>query len=232
MNIKIVISNTISKYNPIAIHRRKRMRKMLTNQTPSLLIPNCLGGHLFHDLGIQFCSPFVNLMMHQTDFCKFILDLNKYLNEEPVFFKHPKYNFPCAKLDDLTVHFTHYDTEADALEKWNSRKARIDFDNLFIVLMERDGLTEADIRSLAQIKARGILVFTAHPYPDIPYTCYVPSLNTNAKGTDLLKRFWWDDHKRYEDYFDFIQWFNEANGGEYNVEPYIKPYLKKMYQTE
>ncbi len=222
MDIKIRIKNAISDYNPFAILRRRKMRKALINKTPSLLVPNCLGGHLLHDLGVEFRSPFVNLMMYQTDFYKFIFDMERYLGEELVFFKHPKFTFPCAKLGELTVHFTHYETEEEARSKWNTRKGRIDFDNLFVQLVERDGLSYEQIKSLSALKVRGVMVFTENPYPDIPYTCYIPTLKNHSKGTKILKRTLWDDHKRYEEYFDFVQWFNNANGGDYNVTPFIR----------
>jgi len=115
----------------------------------TLLCPSCMGGELFHDLGLRFCSPTINLMMLQTDFVKFVTHFDEYMAKEFEFFKHPEYDFPCAKLGDITVHFTHYKSKEEALEKWYARSARINRDNMFIV-------------------------FTAHPFPDIPYALYIP----------------------------------------------------------
>lgn len=62
---------------------------------------------MFHDLGLQFMSPIVNLMMTQADFVKFGLDMDVFLEQEFVFFKDTNYECPCALLGDITIHFTH-----------------------------------------------------------------------------------------------------------------------------
>ena len=82
------------------------MRKALFNTMPSVLCLNCIGGILFHDLRIQFQPPTVNLMLRQTDFMKFVLNAEFYLEQKLAFFGHPEYDFPCAHLDDITLHFT------------------------------------------------------------------------------------------------------------------------------
>lgn len=35
-------------------------RNKLTNKTPALICSNCLGGYIYHWLGLQFSSPFIN----------------------------------------------------------------------------------------------------------------------------------------------------------------------------
>lgn len=66
------ISKILSEKNPLAIARRNKMQRELKNKEVSFLCPNCIGGILFHDLGLRFLSPTVNLMMTQTDFVKFV----------------------------------------------------------------------------------------------------------------------------------------------------------------
>ena len=99
MNTKQSVKRFLYENNPLAIRRRAKMRNELTNKTPTFLCPNCIGGLLFHDLGLQFRSPTVNLMMYQTDFLKFVLHMDDYLGQELQFFKHPEYKFPCAHLE-------------------------------------------------------------------------------------------------------------------------------------
>lgn len=210
--IRQTIKRVLSENNPLAIKRRSEMRRSLTNITPSFLCPNCIGGLLFHDLGLQFRSPTVNLMMYQTDFVKFVLHLEDYLEQELRFFKHAECNFPCAQLGDVTVHFTHYHSEEEALRVWKERSKRIDRDNLFIFLEERDGLTEKEILQLGRIHARGVVIFTAHNYPDIPYALQIPKYERDGEVGNILRKSYLDGHHEYEEYFDFVKWFNEANG--------------------
>ena len=221
MSVKSSIKRVLSENNPFAIKRREKMRKALTNRNPTFLCPNCIGGLLFHDLGLQFRSPTVNLMMFQTDFAKFVLDMDNYLKQEFQFFKHPEYNFPCAHLGDITVHFTHYHSEDEAERIWRDRSTRIDKNNLFVFIEERDDLTKEDIVRLGTIQARGLVVFTANAYPDIPYALQLPKYSADGEVGNILRKSHFDEHREYEEYFDFVKWFNEANG-DFDVRPYAK----------
>lgn len=221
MSIKETAKTLLAEKNPLAIQRRAKMRAALTNTTPTFLCPNCIGGLLFHDLGLQFRSPTVNLMMYQKDFARFVLDLDHYLAQELQFFKHPEYTFPCAHLDDLTIHFTHYHSKQEAAQSWCERAKRIDRDNLFIFLEERDGLTREEMLQLGNVHARGLVIFTANACPDIPYALQIPKYASDGEVGNILAKFYWDDSREYEKYFDFVRWFNEADGN-FNISPFIK----------
>ena len=222
--IKEAINN-----NPIVISRRKKLQKKLSNTKVSLLVPDCLGGILFHDLGMRFLSPTVNLMMLQTDFLRFVLNLEQYLNGTFEFFESKEYAFPCARLKpndinarDVVVYFTHYRNEQDALTKWNERKARIDLDNIYIVIEERDGITKSDLQKLADLNVRGIVAFTCNDYKDIPYSVYLSKYHKDGEVGNVLKKNHISGKREYEKYFDFVKWFNESNGAPYDVRPFCK----------
>lgn len=221
MNTKQLIKRFLSENNPLAIRRRTNMRNKLTNKTPTFFCPNCIGGLLFHDLGLQFRSPTVNLMMYQTDFLKFVLHMDDYLSRELYFFEHPEYKFPCAHLGDITVHFTHYQSEKAAAHAWYERSKRIDINNMFVFLEERDGLTKENIVQLGNIHARGLVVFTAHAYSDIPYVLQIPKYESDGEIGNILRKSYLDGHHEYEEYFDFVKWFNEADGN-FDIRPFLK----------
>lgn len=216
------IKKLAEEYNPLVIIRRKKMRKALKNKDVTFLCPNCIGGIMFHDLGLQFKSPTVNLMMIQKDFLKFVLDMDRYLKCEFKFFKHDEYTCPCAKLDDITVHFTHYKSEKEAVDKWNSRVLRMNKDNMFIFLTERDGLTKSDIEKLRDLNVKGIAVFTANDYSDIEYTLQIQKYNSDGEVGNVLKKSIVNGSREYEKYFDFVKWFNEADGKNFNISPFVK----------
>ena len=52
MSVKETVKHLLSEKNPVAIRRRKKMREALTNTMPTFLCPNCIGGIIFHDLGL------------------------------------------------------------------------------------------------------------------------------------------------------------------------------------
>ena len=47
-----------------------------------------------------------------------------------------KINFPVGKLDDLTIYFQHYKDFNSAESKWEERKVRINYNNLFFILID------------------------------------------------------------------------------------------------
>lgn len=199
--------------------RRKKMRRGIVNRNPTLLCPNCIGGTLFHDLGFQFCSPTINLMMFQREFVRFVMNLDDYLRKDFVPCECEGYVCPCAMLGDVTVHFTHYKSFEEGVIAWKRRCARIDKDNMFVLCSERDGLTRDDMLELGKLKVRGLLVFTENSYPDIPYAMQITGMPVN----NILERTSWITRdRRYNSLFDFVGWFNNANGGDYDVSPYIK----------
>lgn len=224
MNLKIKIKNALSGYNPLAVGRRNQMKSKLVNREFSFLCPNCLGGMLLHDLGLPFMSPTVNLMMNQREFVKFVLDMNYYFSQELCFYDDPNYVCPCAALGEgnntVVIHFTHYDNQEEAEACWKKRISRIRYNNLFVFAMEKDGMTKEDIIKLGVLKVRGLVVFTAHDYPDIPYACFIPKYQNQGIVGNILVRSYINDKKEYESYFDFVKWFNEADGGDYDCSPY------------
>lgn len=225
MNSLDRIKNYIEKNNPIAQMRRKRMRKNLTNENITFLTPNCVGGILFHDLNLKFLSPTVNLMLNQKDFLQFVLNLDEYLNGEFEFYHDAEKAFPCAFLKGdgvpaINIFFTHYSTEKEALDSWNRRVERIKYDNMFIFIEERDGITKEDLLKLATLRVKGIVAFTCNNYPEIPYSVFISKYNKMGEVGNILARNYLNDSREYEKYFDFVKWFNEANGGTYNVSSY------------
>lgn len=226
MNAMDRIKNHIETWNPLAIVRRKKMRERLKNKEVTFLTPNCIGGILFHDLGLKFLSPTVNLMMTQRDFLQFVLHLKVYLDGKFDFFEDSNYSCPCAFLKaegvpDIKVHFTHYATEEDALKGWNARKERINWDNVFVFIEERDGITEEELRSLASLPAKGVVAFTCNEYTDMPYAVYLPKYHEAGEVGNILARNYVNDSREYEQYFDFVKWFNEANGGDFDVKGFV-----------
>ena len=203
------------------------MRAGLENKDFSLLCPNCLGGILMHDLGLQFRTPTVNLMMTQTDFLQFVLHLREYLGGQFRFRPDQDGECPCAdlvcgRLAPVTVWFTHYKTPEEAEKKWRERATRINLDNLFIFIEERDGITAEDLRKLASLSVRVVAAFTCHEYPDIPYAVYLPKYLDSGEVGNILRRRRFDDSREYERYFDFVRWFNEADGKNYDVSRFVK----------
>jgi uncharacterized protein (DUF1919 family) len=227
MNVKEKVKSIILR-NPIQKYIKNKKRKKLQNTDFTLLTPDCTGGIIYHNLGLKFLSPTINLMMLQKDFLQFVLHLDDYLEGTFHFFKHETYACPCAKLvpqnnkKEITIHFTHYHSEEESIIKWNERKGRINKNNLFIVIEQRDGITKEDLLQLGEIKATGIVAFTYEDYPDIPYAVYLPKYKDCGEVGNLLLQNHLSGQREFDNYFDYVKWFNQAEGFPYDVKSFIK----------
>lgn len=125
-----------------------------------MISQNCIGGILYHDFGLQFLSPTVNTFIPEPGFVKMVLNLRHYMAQELVIQWGETY--PIGKLDDIEIHFMHYETCKEAKEAWERRKARINWDKIFVICTDRDGFDEAVYEKWCQIPYPKIL-FTANP---------------------------------------------------------------------
>lgn len=74
---------------------------------------------------------------------------------------------------------------------------------------------------LKNLRVKGVVVFTCNPYENMPYAVYLPQYHNDGEVGNILARKYFDDSRAYKKYFDFVKWFNEADGGNYNVEKYV-----------
>lgn len=193
-----------NKYYIPTLYNRLKSCKRNKNSDFSLLCANCIGGYISHQLNVPFLSPTVNLMKSQPDFYKFISNLDYYLNCE--FEELAPRICPRAKLDDIIINFTHYKTYEDGVSSWNRRKKRINYDNLWIIATDRDGIKVEDIEKLGYINCQGLVCFTSKKI-DLPYCFQLKQFSEKSQIGDILGKTilgkW-----VFEQYFDYVSWLN------------------------
>lgn len=74
---------------------------------------------------------------------------------------------------------------------------------------------------LSNIRAKGLVIFTANAYPNISCALQLPQYARDGEVGNILAKSYWDGSHKYEMYFDFVKWFNEANGN-FDIFPFIK----------
>jgi len=186
-----------------------RNRKRLHNTSFSLICSNCTGCILLHELGLKYNSPFVNLWMKPKDFIKCVANLKEYMAADLKFIDEPGIDYPIGLLKDIKIYFQHYSSDAEALNKWNERKKRINYKNLFIMMTDRDGCTLEDIVAFNKLPYSNKIIFTHIQYPEIHSAFYIKGFETqNSVGMcfDFINTF---SSKKYYDQFDYIAWFNK-----------------------
>lgn len=105
----------------------------------TIISRDCVGGVLYNQYGLKFLSPTINLYFSPEAFNVFCLNLSEYINSNlvqgpnekkyPVGVLIPKN--PCLK--PIKVFFAHYTSFEEAKEKWDKRKERINYKNIYIV---------------------------------------------------------------------------------------------------
>lgn len=175
---------------------RKAMRRPLNdmnkyrlkNHSPSIIANNCNGGVLCHDLGLRFNSPTVNLFIPFPDYTRFCVKLEHYLLLAPEAMTEASLSseYPTGYLEDIALYFVHYASFEEAKKKWFERAARVDFDNLCIMLAQRDGCTREDIQIFDGLPYGRKVAFVDHPMPEVQSAFYDPTFVAAGGGVKVL----------------------------------------------
>ena len=200
------IKSAVNKYQRFFINRS--LQRKLTNQGMTVISVNCVGALILHDLHQPFNSPFVNLYLSPQDFLRYLQNMDFYLTQ-PLTFVQTEKSYPVGKLADLEIHFMHYHSEQEANEKWQLRTSRMKLDNLFIMMTDRDGVTEKDIQLFDQLPFKNKVIFTHTPYPAFKSAYYIKGFEKQNQVGDIFEFSGWDG-KKYYDQFDYVNWFNQA----------------------
>lgn len=165
---------------------------------------------MYHNLGLRFDSPTINTSIPAPEFCEFCAHLKEYLNMELEFYNDPSVGFPVAKLGNIRIYFNHYLTAKEAEEKWNERKKRIHWDNLYIITSDRIGVTDADYRKLEKAHCKRKVIFTSRPRPDIVDSFYLKSLRHKKDAEEYQSAtHFLTGLKPWERDFDYVAWLND-----------------------
>lgn len=190
--------------------------KKLKNKNFTIISHNCVGGVIYHDLNLRFNSPTIDLWFISKEFIKFCENLEHYLNCELKPIKQNQFDYPLAKLDDITLYCMHYESFEEFKEKWERRVKRVNYDNLFFMMSERDGCNEEDIKHFDKLPYKNKVIFVHKVMPHIKSAHYIPGTETIENGQNCvvpLSNFK-DKEKRYIDDFDYIKFLNQTS--EYN----------------
>ena len=201
------IRSAINKIQRIFINRRLKSR--LQNHGMTVISANCVGAFILHDLNEPFNSPFVNLYLSPNDFVRYLQNIEFYQRQSLTFIESEK-PYPVAKLADLKVHFMHYRNSQEAQQKWLARSARMNLDNLFIMMTDKDdtqGIAYEDLAAFDQLPFKNKVVFTRKPYPEFKSAFYIKGFEKQNQVGDLFTFSGWNGVKYY-DQFDYVTWFN------------------------
>ncbi len=146
--------------------------------------------------------------MYTEDFVKFVSNLDYYLTQEIEEVKTTTFDYPIGKLCDLEIHFMHYASIEEAIMKWNDRKGRINYDNLFIMMTENDECPDAIIREYDSLPYKNKVLLTNKKREEINSTFLVKGFEDEKLIGDLSLYKNIFGQKLY-DCFDYVSWLNQ-----------------------
>lgn len=138
----------------------------------SIISDNCWGGIVCHSLGIECLSPFKNLFVEEEDYIKLLGNLKWYMDQPLIFDcigkdKHEPITYPVMTLGDIRIHCNHEIKPESAIEKWNRRRKKINYDNLFVEMYtERQDIIDQFLR-LDKYKKKVCFVAYQSDHPNL-----------------------------------------------------------------
>ncbi|HFU3704257.1 TPA: DUF1919 domain-containing protein, partial [Streptococcus suis] len=193
-------------------------KKRLKNDQFTIFSSNCIGGVIYNSLGKQFLSPTINVYFDAPDFILFLKNPEKYLSTEPQLIETLSIKYPVVQIDDIKIYCVHYSSFDHFIEDWNKRKARINWNNIFLMMSERDGCTDKDIEEFEQLPYANKVIFVSEPMPHFKSAYYIEGsevYNSQKKQVGTLTSFKSKySGKRIIDDFDYVSFLNREGNCE------------------
>ncbi len=188
---------------------KERKRCKLKNLTPTIISSNCNGEFIYYDMKLRFMSPTINLSFEMNDYVKMLENLRWYMEQPISPYDDPRFNYPTGMLGDVEIRFNHYKTFEEAVNKWEERKRRIDWDNLFVLGIDGDNCTYESIKRFDSLPYKHKVIFTHKEYPEFKSAYYIKGFEKET-GVGVLLGFKPQFLvRRYLDDFDYISFLNE-----------------------
>lgn len=139
-------------------------RQMINNDEFTIISNNCWGGIVYQSYGIRYNTPTVGLFIMADDYIKLLTNLQKYIDCKLRFIDPntskwyqilkdtSQYGrYPIGILEDIEIHFLHYKDKNEAIEKWNNRCKRINWNRLLVKFNDQNGCTSEHIEKFKEL---------------------------------------------------------------------------------
>lgn len=197
----------------IEIKYRQIQKKRLKNKDFTIISNNCWGGRIYEDMGLPYKSPTIGLFFFAPCYMKFVKDIRSAISLKLEFVDISRYEkaqslrskqwYPVGKLgDDIEIHFLHYESEAAAADKWNRRKLRINFDNLFISCSDSEGYNIESLKEFDNLPIPKVF-FSSKKINGIKSLVWLKAYKNKNHIGDIYTFPW-----SYRLRFDVVKWLN------------------------
>lgn len=189
-------------------------RSRLGGGSFTILSNNCWGAHVYRYFGIPYNSPTIGLYIWPDDYLRFLKNLDYYLGQELKFINcemsnhkellkiRGEENKPIGLLGDVEIVFLHYNSAAEAKEKWKRRVARIDKNHLLVKCSMQNGMTLEQVKEFDKLDYPHKLIFVPKEMPEIKSAVWYK----NSGSKEQVK----DDVLYFNRYVNLVEWINSC----------------------
>ena len=186
-----------------------RMRKALHQKNFSVVSSNCNGGVLCSDLGVGFNSPTVNAWFYPDEYLRMVSNLREYMAYDLIEVSDDTVPYPVGELNgDVRIYFQHYHSFEEAKAAWDRRKARMNYDNVFLMFTDRNGCTDDQLKRFDSLPYKNKIAFTCKPHPELKSCVWCEEFIDQDEVPILTLYRNWRGERLYDRYFDFVGWLN------------------------
>lgn len=123
----------------------------------------------------------------------------------------PNIDYPVGQIEDIHLYFMHYNSFAEAKSAWERRAERVNLDNAFLVMTDKNSCAYEHIKQFDELPYKNKVIFTHKKYPEFKSAYYIPGFEDQDEvgilsdwKPQLLRRRWLDN-------FDYVSFFNQKN---------------------
>ena len=198
------------------------MKSKVKNPHFTIVSDNDWGKKVYDDLGLEYGSPFIGMYIFAPDYLELVSNFEHYMKSPLKFTLHSKYDgikgvYPIGLLDQkVEIHFYSYKYKQTALQDWNERVKRINWDQLFFKFSDQYQCRAECIEAFNQLPLKNKVCFTAMPLGHLDHVVCFTDQHIQTKIENELAN--------YQNYFDVVTWLNT---GEVVKK---KPEMKQSYE--
>jgi len=201
----------------LEVYIKGKINRLKINKDDFTIISNnCFGTLIYKKFGLPYQSPFVNLFIFADDYIyllenfspkimknlKFIDKINSKYQKEINQDVNLKDYYPIGVLNNnIELHFLHYKSEEEALEKWSRRCEKINYNRLIFKFSDGDNCTYEHIKRFDKLPFENKFCFTSKEYPKIKSVIYLDKF----KGQNRVR----DEWKYFHNYYDIVKTINK-----------------------
>ena len=213
MNMQAIGENALSMMR--RGYYRIAKRRKLKNKNPTIIASDCFGSLMYANLGLRFNSPTINLFFSREDFITFCQNLPGFLKEEVQEVTDETVNYPVGQITadgrTIRINFRHYHSFEEAKAKWNERKQRVDYTNIFIVLVVASGIRQEDVTAFDALPFENKMLVVDRKITDSPSIVTHKVFSQKNYRPGMILRYKTNvSLKRYMDDIDYVSFLNQG----------------------